>query len=488
MKLFLILLGFSLGFSQNKNIATNIPNHYKELQYTAFSYTPPHPNDYKQVLVNGATVFLLPDSSLPVIELKIIFLEKNQSNTPLDVTGLSILSPMYRRGGTLSLTPSQVEDSLEFISAQLGGGLGNYQSSMYLNTMSKDFYQQLKLLSEMFVQPRFDSTQLEILKSQIQENLKHKWDKPSAIGSDFYSHMMYENHPSNWISTPSNVNKIDKNFLINLAKGRFTPHDVVIGVSGSFDKKEMLKALNHFFNNWPKPKISRQIFEDPVLRSKPGIHIIDHPASQAQIQLGQPFLQRPHKDYYTASLASYILGAGGFTSRLVAKIRTEEGLVYGIRSFTASNYSYAATCGVKFQTKAVTATRALYYTLAEIERLITEGPTDDELARAKQGMIASLPRMFDTPANTIDSFVYSAVRKRDPDHFIQYPKALAKITKNDIKRIMQKYFSPEKMTITIVGPKDKLLLQDSKTGKKLSDIGAITWHKLSEMESLGPQN
>ena len=75
MKFFLIILSFSLSFSQNKNTTSSIPNHYKEIQYPAFSYTPPHPNDYKHTLSNGANVFLLPDSSLPVIELKIIFVE-----------------------------------------------------------------------------------------------------------------------------------------------------------------------------------------------------------------------------------------------------------------------------------------------------------------------------------------------------------------------------------------------------------------------------
>jgi len=215
---------------------------------------------------------------------------------------------------------------------------------------------------------------------------------------------------------------------------------------------------------------------------KPGVYLVDKELTQASIQVGFPGVQRPHPDYYKLTLANYIFGSGGFTSRLALKVRTEAGLAYSVRSFVQSSYYRRGTVGFRLQTKTESGTQAIQLCFAEMQKLIKEGATIKELQAAKDALILSLPSLFDTPNSIASIFAQSEIWNRDKDHFVNYPKIISSITLDDVNEIFKKYFVRDSARIVVVGPKKVLWGETVAKATSLSQFGDVQMLSTDEIE------
>ena len=459
-----------------------VPAHYKELKYPEFTYVAPYPSDYRIELDSNTVVYLYPSPSLPLIKMDITFEESNISANEAEFPIYSTLGSMYKRGGTESFAPDVLEDTLEFQSTYLSVSLNERTSRLSVNSLKNNFPQALDILKDLVLKPKFDSKRLSVYKQQVTQALEHKYDKPSSISSDLYSHVMFGTHPSNWGLRVNEVKKLTPKKLSQFAKANFQGKKLYIGISGDFQKEEMILQIKKFLAELKPRTTTPEHLYPPTINNQAGIYIIDFPSKQTQIRMGQAFLQRPHPDYYPAAVASYILGAGGFTSRLVASIRTEHGLAYSVGSFTSSNYRRPSTSGIRLQTKVTSTTQAIELAFEEIKKLTIEGPTDQEVERAIEGMIASIPSLFDTPESTIDAFIYSEMRGRKASHYKDYPVALRKVTQARIQEVLKKYFTPEKMLITLVGPLAELNDPKVQIGAPLDSLGSVNVLTIQDLD------
>jgi len=466
-------------------ILAPIPPEPEQLQFPELSYQPPNPEDYRVEIAPGIIAYLYPAPQLPMIQASILFPGQNYAEKPEEVAALSLLAELYRTGGTKNLTPAQVDDSLEFLASGVSLGFNDHYGTISVNSMKNDFWNSMLLAKEMVFQPGLDSARLAITKVGYIQALEHKWDKPEALLNDLYEWVLYQPHPVWWRAKPEEVEAVHRNTVLKAHQAEhpspFTTPRIYLGISGDFQKNEMIARLKGYFSDWKRDAAAKDL-PRPTLNNRKGVFVADKDTKQATIKLGQPFLQRPHPDYYAASLASYMLGAGGFTSRLTARIRSEQGLAYTVYSFTGSNYQYPVTSGVFLQTKVESAAYALKLIQEEIQKAIDEGFTDEEYARAKDGLIASLPGLFKTPGNTAEVFAMSESWGRELDHFRVYPEKIQALTKDQVQSALRKYFSPENMAITIVGPYDKLKVRDEEHDIALQDLGPVHLIPLDSLE------
>ena len=159
-------------------------------------------------------------------------------------------------------------------------------------------------------------------------------------------------------------------------------------------------------------------------------------------------------DYYPAALASFILGGGGFSSRLTTRIRSDEGLAYSVYSSVGNSYFDTTLTTIALQTKAEQAPYAIRLIQEEIQKLATEGPTEQELLLAKKTLIESLPSLFATPEDIVVNFAEDEFTGKKTDHYLEYVREIEAVTAEQIKTMIAKYFDFTKMTISIVGPSD----------------------------------
>lgn len=448
----------------------DLPATHRNLKFPEFIYSPPDPETYRVELRQGAVAYLVPDSRLPLVQFAMYFQESSFPVRPEEKAALSLLSTMYRRGGSLQITPTALEDSLEFLAASLVGGLGDFRSHITFNSLSRDLPTVLGLMENVFLQPAFDSAMVELQKVALRQSLLHKHDRPADMLADLFQMVSYNPHPLLYTSRIPEVEGLRRSHLIPLAQGRFSPDRVVFAVSGDFDRDYMAAVLDALIMRWPKVQ-ARSAPPPPQFRNKPGIYLSHKPISQAHIRMGQPFVQRPHPDYYATAVASYILGGGGFTSRLTSRVRSDEGLAYSVFSFAQSSYDFPGMTGVALQTKVSSAARAVSIVFEEIRNLASRGPTPEEMQGAIKSIVESLPGMFDTPHAVADAFAQSELWGRELDHFRKFPQHVRAVTAQDVQRVLELYFRPEAMTIAIVGPVEEL--QKKSEGVELSALGPI---------------
>jgi len=437
------------------NNSNLLPSHFQELEFDKLDYTPPFPGDYRVELDSGVFAYMVKDSSLALVKIKMIFKGLVYPQKPADVSLNSLYSSLLINGGTVKLSPKQMEDSLEYNAAYISASLGDNTSTLGLNTLKKDVYPMLNLLKHAILTPKYDKEVLELNKKKTVENIKHRFDKPWSVSSRAYEYIMYGHHPHNWLTSKKDVQRVNRSKLRKITGRGFNLNNLIISVSGDFNKQTMIDSLNTFIADLKKSQnpIDTIIYNES---KQPGVFLVDKDFKQATIQVGFPGLRRPHPDYYKLSVASYIFGGGGFTSRLVTKVRTEAGLAYSVRSFVQSDYFRDGTVGFYLQTKAESGATAVELCFEEMKRMIDSGITSEELQKAKTGLIQSLPSMFDTPTATANIFAQSEIWGRKTDHFIQYPKIIESLTAEDINAVFKKYFSIDKARVIVVGPKDIL--------------------------------
>jgi len=438
--------------------APAIPDHPSKLVYPRFEFVPPSAADHRVELPRGCVAYLVPSDELPLVVFKAWFREPGLGADRAELGAQALLAGQMRRGGTASLSPAELDDALEGDAVSVGLSIGERFSTLSADALSDRFAKVLPLLEEMAHSPRVDSARLEVDRAAALQSVAHRYDKPGAVSRDLKNAVLHGfSQPALWSAESADVAGATREAILALARNRFSPDSAVFAVSGSFDRAEMTALLSKLVESWPAAKERRPELPETAVRENPGVHYVDYPSEQVHVHMAQPFVKRPHPDYYAASIASYVLGGGGFTSRLTSAVRVREGLAYSVYSYAGSSYFSRSSAGVVLQTSAPNAGRAVSIVFSEIRRLADEGPTPEEMSLAVEGLVNSLPSLFDSPAATAEALAANELDGRSLDHYALYPGELRKVTAEDVKRVVKLYFSPEKMAVTVVGPESAVL-------------------------------
>lgn len=468
----------------------SIPAKYQDIRFPDLTFVAPLPDSHRVQLDGGAVAYLVPDSTLDLIKVSLYSSAANQVQKPEEVAAFRMYSSLLKSGGAGSLSPERLEDSLEFVAAFMDASLDDWQGSATLDCLTGNASELLGLMPDLVLKPRLDTAVFRVNQRNLIENLRHRYDTPRGVIGTLYERVMQGGHPTNWQPAEKEVATLTPQMLKPLVGRGFPSDKLVFAVAGRFDRAEMIKRLNQLVKRFPAStaKAGNQPFSELGSDAKPfkgprapGVYLVDKPFTQATIRIAAPGVKRPDPDYYRLSVASYIFGDGGFTSRLVEKVRSNEGLAYGVSSDVESDYYRRGSVSVGLQTKVETGAYAIRLVLDEMKRMREGGITDAELAKAKDGLLKSMPALFDSPGATARIFAQGEIWRRKPDHFIAYEKAIKEMTKAEVEEAFRRYFIPDSMRIIVVGPKASLLAKDSR-GLALSDFGKVTEITTDELD------
>ena len=444
--------------------ASDVPASYKDIQFPEYKYVAPYPKDYRVEIADGISGYIVSDRRLPLVNFTVYFENPRVPASINDEAAFEILGSMLRRGGGGGISPTVLEDSLEFISAGVGSSAGIWTASFDIDCLTKDFVSVLDLTKKVLLAPAFDKDQLEIVKTKSATSYEQRYDTPAKVLSALRAKVNYARNNRLWDATGDEYKKVTEADLKRLARGVFQSKRIIFALSGDVDRDSSVQMLKEFFADWKKdtstvsskPADSAFVAPQPLayLR-KPGTYVVDKDISQANIAINQPFVKRPHPDYYPAAVASFILGGGSFTSRLMNRVRSDEGLAYSIYSTVGNDYRDTAMTTIALQTKVESVDFALKLIFEEVEKLAKEGPTAEELEQAKKALIESLPSLFDSPSATATIFAKGELLGKTYDHYLDYVKEVNAVTADQVKTMIAKYFARDKMTISIVGPVSK---------------------------------
>lgn len=407
----------------------------------------------KLVFENGMTVLLLERPSLPfiVVDAKVL---GGSLYDPDDRPGTASLTASLLTHGTASRGAIDLAEALDSVGASLRSSASDDFASVSLTVLKKDVQIGFEILADVLMNPSFAEGEIAREKAQVQAQIKSDLDDPARIADKLFASLVFKNHPyAHPIEgTEESLPKIGREDLAAFYKRYYKPNNIVMAVVGDITEEEAIEIVNARFGRWAFRNV-----EAPAIRSVPKaarvVKVVSKDLKQATIRLGHPGIRRSSPDYYAAYVMNHILGGGGFSSRMMTRVRDEKGLAYDIRSGFDAGLEPGAF-SVSVQTKNETAPDAVEMVLEEINRIRKALVSESELADAKSYLIGSFPLRLDTNrkiASILSSVEFYGLGL---DYFETYPRRIDSVSREEVLKMARKHLNPKNYVLVIVGKPD----------------------------------
>lgn len=436
-----------------------ISAHPRELKFSPLNYEPPKPSQYRRVLSNGVVAYLVEDHDFPLVNVSAI-VRTGEYLDPKGKEGLAAMTAnQMRAGGTTRLGADAFDEEAAFLAANISSTMSGTQASANLNCLSKDLDRALELFSEMLRAPRFQEERIDLYKNQTIQALERRNDQTDAIQSREWARLMRgDSHFSTAWDTKASIDSISRQDLLDFHKQYYHPGNFLFAVSGDFDSQTIITKLERMLSDWPNSKAQVPPIPKPSHVLQPGVYMVNKPdVNQGRVSMGHPSTTRDNPDFYALSIMDDILGGGGFTSRIMSRVRSDEGLAYSAFSDYGFGIYYDGVFQAGFESKSPTCAQATDIVLEEIQRVRREKVSQEELETEVNYAVEVFPRYFATAAAVVGTFANDEYTHRKPDFWATYRERIRAVTAEDVLRVAQKYLMPEKMVILAVGNVDEML-------------------------------
>lgn len=413
----------------------------------------------REVLSNGLVLMHSEKKTLPVVNV-VVAVKAGSVLDPAEKAGLANLTADLLKEGTKKRSSMNISDKIEFVGGQLNISGGLDFITITLAVLKKDLELGFDLLSDIILDPAFNHEEVMRRKSMTKGYIMIMNDEPGVVASKVFQEAVYGEHSYGMPveGTMETIDSITQKDIIEFHESYYTPNNSIMAVVGDVSRDEMKSLIDKYFKDWQKKEISTLPLPDLKHKDKPLVIKINKNIEQSNIILGHLGMRRDNPDYYAATVMNYILGGGGFASRLMDNIRDNKGLSYDVHSYFSSN-KHAGSFQSGLQTKNQTANEAIAEILKEMERIRKEPVTDKELSDAKSYMTGSFPLRLDSNSKIAGFLVAVELFDLGINYVNDYKELINAVSKDDILRVARKYLHPDKYILVVVGDINKTSLK-----------------------------
>jgi zinc protease len=408
---------------------------------------------------SGALVYLVEARTIPMIDLQIDW-HAGSVNDPKAQLGLAAMTAgMIDKGSIFNgrlISEAEVSDRLADLGAGLSFSASAERASMRLRTLSdeKKKLAAIDLASSVIKSPVFDSKIFKREQERTVSAIKEADLKPETKLSKEFDRQIYGKHPFADSPTITTIQAIKSEDLKRFYASRYASKGSKVTVVGDIGRVEVDQLLDRLMSSIPKEAKEQQQVPD-VLRfdkSKESNLIIKipHDAQQAHISMGMPAIARKDPDYFPMLVGNYILGGGGFVSRLVKEVREKRGLAYSVYSYVAPGRQIGPYVA-GMQTQKAQAELAVDVMKKTIGEFIVNGPTDEELQAAKNNLVNGFPLRIDSNRKILDNVSSIAWNDLPLDTLDRWTNQLRQVTKDQVTAAFKKNLDVNQMVTVVVG-------------------------------------
>ncbi|MBI4540448.1 MAG: insulinase family protein [Gemmatimonadetes bacterium] len=427
------------------------------LRFPPLRFEPPEPVEFR--LRNGVKVFFIEDHSLPLIYLSARF-KGGAAHFDRGLIAVTTAVPaLLRNGGTRSLPPDSVDALIELYALDMAFGSGGQSSFSSVSALTRHFDLALELWADMILNPHFDSTQVEVWRGRELETVRRRPDSPSSLTISEFNHLMFGDHPVGWIMEPEDLEPADlaEPRLRRVHREIFCRENLLLGITGDVRQNDARAKLERVLAKFPPCPRELPHPLAPRIRREGGVFLIPKALNQSTVVVGQPggIRQGNTPDFFASRVANSILGASGFTSRLLSRVRSQKGYAYSASSFWTAPLRYEGVVGALTQTKSETTVAAIRLIREIIEEMRAAPPTDHEVSVVIDDFVNGFVFNFEDPAQIVSRrMAYMA--EGLPFNWLElFLDGIQKVTPPDVHGVMRRYLRPDSLTILVVGDSTK---------------------------------
>lgn len=409
------------------------------------------PRVEQRVMDNGMRLYLNPDHELPLVEISLL-IGAGSIGEPEDQSGLiQLYAAALRSGGAGRLSPQAFDDKLEELAADLSVTSGSYSVSSRLSLHRDELENGLVLLADLLRHPRFDEQRMELARRQMLEAIRRQNDEPGAIAQRRLRKALYGDHPLGRTPTLETVRAVSKKDLLDFHHRYVLPNNLWLAVSGDFDPEEMEQLLNRLFGDWPVKPFEPQYIPPLSAPLEPSVLAVSKDVPQTTVLLGQRGITKDHPDLYALRVMNFILGGGGFNSRLMREVRSNRGLAYSVYSFFQVGRRLPGLFVAGCETRTATVDEVVRLMREEMRRISEEPVSDEELQTARESLINSFVFAFEKPHEVVSQALRLDFYGYEKDFLQRYRDRLAAVTTDEVLAAARQHLQWDGQTIVLVG-------------------------------------
>ena len=425
-------------------------------------------------LKNGLKVFVVEDHKLPRISMSLIL-----DRDPIvegEKAGYVAIAGDLLGSGTTTRTKAQLDEEVDF----MGARFSTSASSMNVGGLSKYTDDLVEIMSDVLLNPSFETEEFEKLKSQMTSGLKANADDPDAIAGNLRGATLYGlEHPYGEVMTESTVEAVTLEDCKNYFSSYFRPNIAYMVVIGDITVKDAKKKLSKALKGWKASDVPAHDYEKTSVPSAGRIVMVDKPSAvQSVVWLGNVIdLPQGHPDIEPLRIANQILG-GGMSGRLFTNLREDKAFTYGAYSSFGID-ELNSTFGASAKVRNEVTDSAIVEFLMEIGRMRTESVTEEDLIAAKASLSGAFGRSLESTSSAANFALNIARYGLPSDYYNNYLARLEAVTAEDVMRVSNQYMKTDNLTISVVGK-----AQDVAAG--LAAFGEVEYYDAEGMPTDAP--
>ena len=411
----------------------------------------------------GSKGYLVQTKALPMVDIE-VSIDAGDRFDPSGKAGLADMAAGLMnygvRGDQGILSEAQIADEIADLGANIGLSVGGERAIMRIRSLSrKDLRDRaVKLAAAMLSSPTYETKIVEREKQRTITNLLEAETKPEFVLERRFAKSIYGDYPLGNNPTVKSIAAVGAKDLTQFHQQFYRSDRMIVSIVGDVDRVQANEIVQTLLQKIPQsgnpiaklPELQRSPVEPLAQREIQ----IPFDSQQAHIAMGMTAVARSNPDYFPLLVGNYILGGGGFVSRLMSEVREKRGLAYSVSSYFAPGKD-TGIFKAGLQTKNDQAAMALEVMSSTIAKFIADGPSPAELLAAKSNLVNGYPLRIDNNRKLLDNVSSIAWNDLPLDTMEVWTQQVEAVTLEQVRAAFQKYLAMDRMKIVVLGAKNK---------------------------------
>jgi len=400
----------------------------------------------------GVRVYFVETHALPLVDVSVEF-AAGGAHDPRERAGLGRLTLDLLRGGSARYSEADIDRRIADAGAQLRDSFDLDRAGFALRTLSSEAERRsaVDTLADILQAPRFPAEIFEREKARAIAGAAEAETQPDHVAEKRLYELMYPTHPYGVTATPATLATITREDVERHYRDHYGSGGAAVAIVGDLSIDAAKALAEQLTARLAQGAAVALPAPQPPAPGK--IVRVGHPSTQSHVLLGEAALARDDPDFFPLVVGNYVLGGGGFVSRLMIEVRSKHGLAYSVYSYFYP-YAQLGPFQVGLQTRRDQANEALKRVQDVIGEFVARGPTEAELKAAKKSLVGGFPLRIDTNRKLLEQLAVIGFYKLPLDWLETYPARVQAVTLDQVRVAFARRVAPEKLAVVIVGASD----------------------------------